>query len=214
VFLVSGEAATGFEREEVEKMQTMHLDNFRSLTEQGSLLTVGPCVDADKKIRGIVVLQGESKQAIEQLFVDDPFIGKGLLKLDVVPQQTTAGQLDPKFDPATLEEVSLVVVRRGESWSQLSEERRAEALAEHRSWVTEFYTKGFIGYAAEFPEDSERLGAVILRANEMSEVERLLAEHPLAVRKLVQLQRLPQYLSAGALAPLAAAEPAAAGTNK
>jgi len=168
VFLVSGEPATDLPRDEVEKMQAQHLDNFRALTEQGTLLAVGPCVDPEKKIRGIVVLRGKSKEAIEQLFVNDPFIAEGWMKLDVVSEGTTMGKLQPKFDPATLEEVSIAVVRREDSWSELNAEQQAQAWAEHKAWTAANFADGTVGYAAEFPDDPQRLGVLILRANEKS----------------------------------------------
>ena len=70
--------------EEVQKIQTEHLQHLESLYKQGILLIAGPMGD-DGDLRGIVVLKVKSLEEAEALVNQDPAVKAGRLRVELHP---------------------------------------------------------------------------------------------------------------------------------
>ncbi len=79
--------------EQVTADQRGHLANFERLHAAGTLLIAGPVLDADP-LRGIVVCQAASLEALEAEFVVDPHLKSGRLILKIYPWLVDADLLE------------------------------------------------------------------------------------------------------------------------
>jgi uncharacterized protein len=70
--------------DEVQKIQTAHLEHLGSLYKQGVLLIAGPMGD-DGDLRGIVVLKVKSLEEAQALVNEDPAVKAGRLRVELHP---------------------------------------------------------------------------------------------------------------------------------
>lgn len=70
--------------DEIEKIQTAHLQHLESLYKQGVLLIAGPMGD-DGDLRGIVVLKVKSMEEAQAIVNEDPAVKSGRLRVELHP---------------------------------------------------------------------------------------------------------------------------------
>lgn len=86
--------------DKVKADQRGHLANFERLRESGMLLIAGPVPEGDP-LRGILVCQAASPEAVEAEFESDPHLRSGRLILEILPWLVDADLLErPLVDTA------------------------------------------------------------------------------------------------------------------
>lgn len=90
VFLMRGEKAQEFSKEELEEIQAGHMKNMTMLEEKGKLLVAGPFGD-DTEYRGIFIMDCETVEEAEALVASDPAIKAGRLRAECHPWWTMKG---------------------------------------------------------------------------------------------------------------------------
>ncbi len=116
VFLVTGKAAQGTPKEEIQKMQSAHLGNFERLAKLGELVAAGPCVDPEKTVRGIVVINGQSMADAESKFSQDPYVTEGFMKTEIHQYRSVVGRFVIPDDITKLEQSVIVILSQSERW--------------------------------------------------------------------------------------------------
>ncbi|MCH2182732.1 MAG: YciI family protein [Mariniblastus sp.] len=112
VFLTTGKSLEGIDRDEVEAMQTEHLNNFRRLAEDGRLLTAGPMSDPENVRRGIVILKVAQRDELIGMFREDPYVKQGYMNVDACKMQFELGKIHTRIAPKGMEELRIVVLER------------------------------------------------------------------------------------------------------
>ena len=197
VFLTTGKSTEGTAKEDVQKMQMAHLANFTRLAGIGELSAAGPCVDPDKTIRGIVVINASSIADAESKFKPDPYVSGGFMKAEMHQFNKIAGKLVIPEDITKLDKYTLVIARRGPKWP--SQPNDALALNEKLKTVaTEQHAAGKLGFAALFADqqnnEAPRIAVMIFRGDDTADVEKIVKASGLASEQTVEFQVFPQYL--------------------
>lgn len=90
VFLMRGDRATTYSKEELEKIQAGHMGNINRLAAEGKILVAGPFGD-DTDFRGIFIMDCETIEEAEELVGTDPAVKAGRLRAEYHPWWTARG---------------------------------------------------------------------------------------------------------------------------
>lgn len=202
VFLTTGKSTQGIASDIIQQKQAAHLNNFGRLGKLGSLTIAGPCADPNKKIRGIVVVHGNSIADAESKFAPDPYVSEGFMKAELHQYEALAGKLQLILEVTSMEQSVIVILSRGPKWTE--KKPQDELIASN---LADFAKKQFnerrLGFAAQFNGqsniDSERIAVMIFRGKEIDSVKGALEAIDLVREELVSFQAFPQYLAKGAL---------------
>jgi uncharacterized protein YciI len=111
VFLTKGDKPSPTDAAERTEMMKAHLGNFDAQFKAKKLIAAGPVQDPTQFRRGVVVLTVEDEKEISGLFTDDPFVQKGIMKVDAgLWHADRAGIHDKEVEPEGIEENRIVVV--------------------------------------------------------------------------------------------------------
>ncbi len=198
IFLVAGKPATGVAKEEIQKKQQAHLDNFKRLANAKLLLAAGPLADPNKKLRGIVVVVADDEQQLPEHFRSDPYVDEGFMKLEsnrIVEQE---GDLVVQFDATELDELRIVVWDR-KPLSEAAAAALPTVTAAHRDYWKKMRDDGKVAVRARFSENVAHFGVAILRKAPDEEIKQWLDSDPLVQQNTVTYQVMPQYLLKGSV---------------
>ena len=201
VFLTTGKSTQGIAAEIVQQKQAAHLENFGRLAKLESLTVAGPCVDPNKKIRGIVVIQADSIADAESKFGPDPYVSEGFMKAELHQYQTIAGKLHLVTEVISMEESVIAIVNRGPKWTETSQD--ASIASKYALFAKKQFDDGKLGFAAQFSgksnNESGRVAVMIFRGNDLALVKKLLEANELVRDEMVTFQAFPQYMAKGAI---------------
>ena len=201
MFLTTGKSTQGIAAEIVQQKQAAHLENFGRLAKLESLTVAGPCVDPNKKIRGIVVIQADSIADAESKFGPDPYVSEGFMKAELHQYQTIAGKLHLVTEVISMEESVIAIVNRGPKWTETSQD--ASIASKYALFAKKQFDDGKLGFAAQFSgksnNESGRVAVMIFRGNDLALVKKLLEANELVRDEMVTFQAFPQYMAKGAI---------------
>ncbi len=197
VFLKTGKPSTEFEREEMERMQAAHLENFGRLFKLGKLSAAGPLADPVRKLRGIVCVSATNAAEIPEYFAEDPFIEHGILEIEaheIVDQQ---GAFSPEFSETEMEEYQIVLLHstlRGAATVTPAVEKSTH------DYLASILLPEKMRMALRFgPNDNNLAGILILKKQEPEMAETLINKIPLISNGQWKHELLPLYMSQGIL---------------
>ncbi|MGC6420500.1 MAG: YciI family protein [Chitinophagales bacterium] len=92
--LYRGDQAHEFNEEELEAIQSGHLNHINSLANEGKIAIAGPMGD-DDELRGIIIFHTESLEEAIALQENDPAIIAGRLRMEIRPWWGAVGSKLP-----------------------------------------------------------------------------------------------------------------------
>ena len=92
VFLSSGKSLDGVEPNTVKKMRDGHLENFKRLEDDGTLISAGSVTDPAESMQGVAIVTGE--QSPLQMFKDDELVKNGFRTVNVTKMQLEYGVIN------------------------------------------------------------------------------------------------------------------------
>ncbi|MEQ1827301.1 MAG: YciI family protein [Pirellula sp.] len=205
VFLTTGKSTEGVAKEEIQKKQAAHLENFGRLAKLGALSTAGPCSDPNKTTRGIVVIHADSIANAEALFGPDPYVSEGFMKAEMHQYRTVAGKIILDLESNALDQYVIAILRRGEKWPTTSADPTASTTIDSKlaRFAADHHSSKKVAFAALFTELSNnrsgRVAVMIFRGKELEPVKSLLESQPLVSDGLLSFEAFPQYLAKNAL---------------
>ena len=197
VFLVTGKSTQGTPKEEIEKMQASHLENFGRLAKIGELSAAGPCADPEKIVRGIVVINAKSMADAESKFGPDPYVSEGFMKTEIHQYQNVAGKFVIPADATKMEKNVIVIFLKDEKWPTDVAKQKG-VLDKLSAFAKQQYTAGKLGFAALFDEQatskSPRVAVMIFRSDDLDAVTKSMGELEAVADKAIRVQVFAQYL--------------------
>ena len=196
VFLNSPDKAPKISNGEAEKLQTNHLKFLEKLWASRTALCLGPLADAGK-IRGIVLLDVETKEKALEIMKSDPFIRGGHLVPDVRPVfcARNVPQKGEKF--RDLDSLWFGLLVRPANAPQVSEEESKTLGEGHMANINKMAASGDLVLAGPFAEDTAWRGFLMFRTKERKQVEDLVAQDPAVKRGRFELQLYQWYTAKG-----------------
>lgn len=92
--LYRGDSALDFSQEELETIQSGHLNHINTLANEGKIAIAGPMGD-DDELRGIIIYHTESLEEAIALQERDPAIIAGRLRMEIRPWWGAVGSKLP-----------------------------------------------------------------------------------------------------------------------
>lgn len=125
IFLKTGKTTAGVATKEVEAMQAEHIANFKRLASESKLLTAGPMQDPEKMLRGMVIVKAKNFAEIEEMFLPDPYVQAGYLKIETQRMGISHGKINTKITPQGMSEFLMVMFDRSKEKAALNEEEKS-----------------------------------------------------------------------------------------
>lgn len=188
-------------KEATEKLQEEHMANIRKMYAEHKLVIAGPLLD-DTTLRGIFVLLADSAAQAQDWADTDPAVKAGRLAAEVHgPWDVDSSAIHTPTDPSGLEQYSLVLIKRGESWKPDTPEF-AQVMQQHHPFVKQITDQGKLAIAGPFPlsDQGELVGISIFRVGR-EETAKWLQEDPAVKAGLLKPEIHPWATGKGVLAP-------------
>jgi uncharacterized protein YciI len=164
---------------EMERIQTAHMANIRSMAARGVLVAAGPFGDTPPTISGVFVFRTGSLEEARRIASEDPTVVEHRNTVDVLAWRGPKGigeeyvQLH-KMDPKTPEDMGIqpfFLLRRGNGV-------KAAALNEHDGYLAELRRQGKIAAAGAVEGDADVASVVIFRRMAEAEARGLIDADP------------------------------------
>lgn len=195
IFLTTGRTTAGVDKEEVQKMQKLHIDNFVAQAKKERLFAAGPVADPNKTLRGIVGVRAQDRERVPELFRDDPYVDQGFMKLEINEISRELGKFEMILDPVGMEEHRLALFTKKETAGELS---KSDRIQQWEYWQ-QASREGKTSAAFQFDDRSPRLAVAIIKNMEGSSVQELVQKDPLLASGKTESQIIPLYVSKGVL---------------
>lgn len=96
----------------VQEYQREHIANLDRLHKAGHLMIAGPLRDPTQHRRGIIILSPARRADIPTYFRPDPYVGKGMMRLELHPWRLDHGTLHTTgIDPNAIEPYHIAILR-------------------------------------------------------------------------------------------------------
>ena len=126
VFLESGKSTEGLPSEEIDAMLGKQLANYKRLAAENQLLTGGTVNDPEQKLKSMVIVRAKNKSEIAEMFLPDPYVQSGYIKLETVQMKISHGKINTKTTSPGMEEFFMVVLEQSEEKNPISESEQAD----------------------------------------------------------------------------------------
>jgi uncharacterized protein YciI len=200
VFLTTGKSTKDVAKEEIQKKQNAHIQNFERLAKLGSLTAAGPCVDPSKVVRGIVVIHANNSDEARGMFQPDPYVTEGFMNAEMHPYRIQAGKILLDLESNELAQNIIVLIKRGKKWDANINIKSIESQVE--SVAKKLHADKRVAFATWFKSESathpERLGVMIFRGKDLDAVRQSLQAQSLVTDGLLDYEAFPQYLAKNA----------------
>lgn len=189
VFLVRGDGKRP-PAAELEKLQERHIANFRRLFGEKKLLAAGPLEDPIQFKRGIVVLWVPTMKDVQECFLPDQYVQRGIMNLQVGEWKADRQRIntaDP--DPNAIEENRFAYLHGKAAIPDY-------LLKEHERWIRNEIRPDVHGpfASASFEE------AMIFRETEdAGRIKLALQKDPLVRLGWVELEFMPLWMAKGSI---------------
>ena len=165
---------------EMERIQTAHMANIRSMAERGVLVAAGPFGDTPPTISGVFVFRTGSLEEARRIASADPTVVEHRNIADVHAWMGPPGIGDEyvrlhKQDPKTPENMQvhpLCLMYRGAEWESMGD-RRDAVMAEHRKYMMQLRDQGKLSAGGPMEQPGDLVGLVIYRPIALEEAQRL-----------------------------------------
>ncbi len=193
IFLTTGRTTAGLEKEEVQRMQKLHIDNFGAQAKRERLFAAGPVADPNKTLRGIVGVRAPSTAQVPDLFRDDPYVEKGFMKLETNEIVREIGRFEMVLDQVGMEEHRLAIFTTKQATSKPSDSAKNSQWDYWRALTD----NGDAAVAFQFSDSSPRFSVVVLKKSDDASVQSLVKKSPLMQSGGLDCQIIPLYVSKG-----------------
>jgi uncharacterized protein YciI len=175
-------------KEAGEKLQAEHMANIHKLGAENKLVIAGPFLD-DTAVRGIFVMQASSAAQAQEWVDSDPAVKAGRLAAEVHgPWPIDARSIHAEATPPSLEQYSLVMLRRGDNWNPNSP-LYLEAMKQHPEFVKQMAEQGNLAVGGVFPlSDAGDLRGVEIFRLSAEQTALLIQQNPLVKAGLVKVE--------------------------
>lgn len=194
MFFVQGEGKRPTDKAASDRLMQGHLANMKKQASLGRLFAAGPLQDPTGERRGITVVMGANRKAVDRLFVGDPFVKADIMRVAAAKWKVSHERFEPNVDPNALVEHRLVLVKRGKGMSPESPQMRTD----HETVMKSFAKDGpaVWGYVEGDLGIQEAL--IVVGKNEDAIREKL-AKDPLFARSILEAEILPLWMSKGVI---------------
>jgi uncharacterized protein YciI len=191
IFLETGRP-TPDDKEAVQKMQAGHIQNFKRLFAEQTLLAAGPLSDPSRAKRGIVVVLAESKAALLAYFQPDDYMREGYLIANAERSVVHKPLNAEGPDPDGIEEGRIVQITRPAKRPTRKQQRANDA------FLRALVDRGTVGawYTLEGGNVAEVL---FCRSTDTKALEAIFAQAPVVKASGASALIWPQWLSKGAV---------------
>lgn len=202
VFLTTGKSTQGVAKEEIQKKQAAHLENFGRQAKLGNLTAAGPCSDPSKVTRGIVVVHANTIAEAEKLFEQDPYVTEGFMIAEMHQYRTIFGQLKLDLESNALGTYVIAIAKRGKKWPSENGQSTSVSAKLERELKANLADKN-LGFAALFSDQSNnkssRVAVMIFKTQDIESVKKSVGSISLFAEELLEFDAFPQYLAKNAL---------------
>lgn len=188
-------------KEAGEKLQEEHMANIHKLAAENKLLIAGPFLD-DTSLRGIFVLQADSRAQAQEIAGSDPAIKAGRLVAEVHgPWLVDPSAIHKPDEPPGFEQYTLVLMKAGEKWNPAAPEFM-DVMKQHPAFVKQMIEQGHMAIAGPFPlgDPGDLRGVAIFRVG-AEQTAKLAQEDPTVKAGLLKIEMHPWGTGKGVLAP-------------
>ena len=183
-------------KEEVSRMQTVHVGNFGTLFNEGRLFAAGPLGD-NGWIRGIVILSPQTETKARECFTADPFVHNGILDVEIHPWRADIMKFSVPKIPFQIAQHTLGIVRRGTNWAKAKPNLVENAMLDLFPSLKAKARSGELAVSGPFLDGSDKLGALIFYSTNRTRIQAELQKEPAVATGRVDVELHPQYLGAG-----------------
>lgn len=189
-WLVRGETKAPADKTELQKMQAAHIGNFQVQFNKGNLIGAGPVQDPRESRRGIVILTVDSAAKIPGLFVDDPYVHSGIMKVDAAEWSLGSSKIGTELpDPNAIEENRIVVI------TALNKSLTKEQTNELEAATKPLGTTGVGGWVG--PKGLKMV--FLMQGPERESLDRQLSEVGKHLEDAIHIEIFPLWMAKGAL---------------
>jgi uncharacterized protein YciI len=193
-FLVRGDKANDFSKDELKEIQAGHLKNITKMADLGKLVAAGPFGD-DTDLRGIFIFSNISFEEATILCASDPAIENGRLKLKLFKWYGPKGIGDKYFEKikidstfqAKMVKYQFGILKKGSNWSDEITEESTQLQFDHLNHITKMAESGKLIAAGPFSAyaDDEFRGILIFNADAKMAEEMAKADPAIQTGKLI-----------------------------
>ncbi len=178
VFLRPAAERPALPKAEMERIQTAHMANIRSMADRGVLVAAGPFGDTPPTISGVFVIKAGSLEEARRIAAADPTVVERRNTVEAFAWRGPKGIGEEyvrlhKADPKMAEDMGVYpffVLRRGTA--------AGDAVAAHEQYLAGLRREGKIAAAGTVEGDSEVLAMVVLRRMDEQDARRLMDADP------------------------------------
>ena len=179
--------------------QGEHIKGLEALMKSGKALIVGP-IESGGDIRGLVVLDTESKAEAEKLLAKDPWIASGHLVAEYHTWFTAKKLFRPLKGAFTdVEPCTFALLLRPPTAPEVSADERALIQEGHMANINAMAKAGELAIAGPFEEDTPLRGVFVFRTTDRSKIEALVAQDPAVAKGRLKVEPFTWYVSKGVL---------------
>jgi uncharacterized protein YciI len=179
--------------------QAEHLKGLEALMKSGKALAVGP-IENGGDIRGLVVLDVESKAEAERLLAKDPWIVSGHLAAEYHTWFVAKKLFRPLKGAFTdVEACTFALLVRPPAAPEISADEKALIQEGHMANINAMAKAGELAIAGPFEEDTPLRGVFVFRSTDRAKVEGLVAKDPAVARGRLKVEPFTWYVSKGVL---------------
>lgn len=179
--------------------QAEHLAGLERLVREGKALVVGP-IEADPTLRGLAVLDVETREAAEALLAADPWLKSGHL----VAEYRTWYTAKKLFKPLTgafldVEPVTFALLVRPPDAPTYSSDELAEIQQAHLANIVKLAGTGELLIAGPFVEDTRLRGVLIFKSTDRAQIAQWVGADLAVQKKRLALEPYTWWVSKGVL---------------
>ena len=182
----------------LEKMQSDHVGNLGRLYEKGLAFTAGPLGD-NGFIRGIVILNVTTPEAVKECFLPDPFVQNGILDVQSFPCTANMEAIHKPDMPFRMIQHTFGVVMKGEHWKPLPKSSDADVMPRLLRSLKSLKRSGDLAVSGTLGDAGERLGVLLFRSSDIAQIQAKLTKDPAVQSGRIRVELHPQFFVAGVM---------------
>jgi uncharacterized protein YciI len=201
VFLNKGEGRTNLAnmaKEQVSVLQSNHVGNLGALYKAGRAFTAGPLGD-NGFIRGIVVLNVTTPEAVADCFKPDPFVQQNILSVEAYPWIVDTSRFHEPLEPFKMAQHTLGVVKKGPAYKAPAEAKESRTIFHLLPSLKAQSDAGELAVSGPLVKAGDLLGILLFKSSETNTVRSILDKDPAVKEGRVVVELHPQFMGAGVL---------------
>jgi uncharacterized protein YciI len=183
-------------KEEVSKMQAVHVGNFGTQFNRGTLMAAGPLGD-NGFIRGTVILSVNTPEQIADCFKPDPFVQNGILAIEPHPWLVDVMKFGTPKVPFQLARHTICIVKKGANWHPLNSGHSSEAMLQLFPGLKSQSRSGELAIAGPFLDDGDKLGLLLFYSTNQAHIQADLEKEHAVAKGIAAIELHPQFFGKG-----------------